>query len=113
MLPENRHLNLSSCAIYPKEYPNLRSLIPEFLFAITINDLGPPRRVASYFPFRPWCSSPQSYVLSIIASEKASSTSKGDHFASTGSNDRIWNSFSKHGLADPSSFISYYSNPWL
>lgn len=47
----------------------------------------------------------------IIASEKASS--KGDHFATGGKNDRIWNSFSKHGLLDPSSFLDYYSNPWL
>ncbi|PTU18492.1 hypothetical protein P175DRAFT_0503293 [Aspergillus ochraceoroseus IBT 24754] len=27
---------------------------------------------------------------------------KGDHFAASGNNDRIWNSF-----------IDYYSNPWL
>ncbi|KAJ4308360.1 hypothetical protein N0V94_009393, partial [Neodidymelliopsis sp. IMI 364377] len=50
---------------------------------------------------------------SIIASEKQSSGKKGDHFASSGSNDRIWNSLSKHCLAHPSSFLDYYSNPWL
>ena len=50
----------------------------------------------------------------IIASEKSSSSSsKGDHFAGAGNNDRIWNSFGKHCHADPSSFIEYYSNPWL
>ncbi|KAL1967060.1 hypothetical protein VTN77DRAFT_3584 [Rasamsonia byssochlamydoides] len=38
---------------------------------------------------------------------------KGDHFAQKGANDRIWNSFSKHALADPHSFVEYYSNPWL
>ncbi|KAL2834244.1 hypothetical protein BDW59DRAFT_45260 [Aspergillus cavernicola] len=38
---------------------------------------------------------------------------KGDHFSTSGKNDRIWNSFSKHAFADPSSFIDYYSNPWL
>ncbi|PWY80535.1 hypothetical protein BO70DRAFT_362488 [Aspergillus heteromorphus CBS 117.55] len=38
---------------------------------------------------------------------------KGDHFAASGKNDRIWNSFGKHALVDPSSFITYYSNPWL
>ncbi|RAL03457.1 phytanoyl-CoA dioxygenase family protein [Aspergillus ibericus CBS 121593] len=38
---------------------------------------------------------------------------KGDHFAASGKNDRIWNSFSKHAFVDPSSFIHYYSNPWL
>lgn len=38
---------------------------------------------------------------------------KGDHFAGNGNNDRIWNSFSKHCLQDPESFLEYYSNPWL
>ncbi|KAJ5368447.1 uncharacterized protein N7496_008207 [Penicillium cataractarum] len=49
----------------------------------------------------------------IIARERASNTSKGDHFAASGSNDRIWNAFSKHGLEDPASFADYYANPWL
>ncbi|KAJ5176174.1 uncharacterized protein N7482_002051 [Penicillium canariense] len=49
----------------------------------------------------------------IIARERASNHSKGDHFAASGSNDRIWNAFSKHGLEDPSSFADYYANPWL
>ncbi|KAL8830624.1 MAG: hypothetical protein Q9191_001325 [Dirinaria sp. TL-2023a] len=47
----------------------------------------------------------------IIDAEKASS--KGDHFAPFGKNDRIWNSFSKHALADAACFMQYYSNPWL
>lgn len=39
---------------------------------------------------------------------------KGDHFAAhPGTNDRIWNSCSKHALLSPSSFVSYYSNAWL
>ncbi|THY78695.1 PhyH-domain-containing protein [Aureobasidium pullulans] len=45
--------------------------------------------------------------------EREKSHTKGDHFAAGGKNDRIWNSFSKHGLQDPSSFVKYYSNPWL
>ncbi|KAJ6172050.1 hypothetical protein N7470_001117 [Penicillium chermesinum] len=49
----------------------------------------------------------------IIAHERENHTARGDHFASAGSNDRIWNSFGKHGLYDPSSFLDYYSNPWL
>lgn len=49
----------------------------------------------------------------IIAKENASQTSKGDHFAAGGTNDRIWNAFSKHALEDPASFVEYYSNPWL
>lgn len=49
----------------------------------------------------------------IVAKERASNTSKGDHFAAGGSNDRIWNAFQKHGLEDPPSFLDYYANPWL
>ncbi|CAG8289319.1 unnamed protein product [Penicillium salamii] len=49
----------------------------------------------------------------IVARERASSTKKGDHFAAGGTNDRIWNAFSKHALQDPASFVDYYSNPWL
>jgi ectoine hydroxylase-related dioxygenase (phytanoyl-CoA dioxygenase family) len=38
---------------------------------------------------------------------------KGDHFAENGANGRIWNSFSKLAVADPKTFLEYYSNPWL
>ena len=48
----------------------------------------------------------------IISAEKEN-LSKGDHFSSSSTNDRIWNSFGKHGLLDPESFVEYYSNPWL
>ncbi|KAK3064512.1 hypothetical protein LTS18_006523, partial [Coniosporium uncinatum] len=47
----------------------------------------------------------------VIAHERSSK--KGDHFSPTGKNDRVWNSLGKHCLTDPSSFIAYYSNPWL
>lgn len=50
---------------------------------------------------------------SIIKQEAQQTGKKGDHFATSGSNSRIWNSFSKHCLADPATFIEYYSNPWL
>ncbi|RSL96318.1 hypothetical protein CEP52_011531 [Fusarium oligoseptatum] len=49
----------------------------------------------------------------IIQKEKEGAKVSGDHFAGAGKNDRIWNSFSKHGLEDPASFLSYYSNPYL
>lgn len=49
----------------------------------------------------------------IVAKEKKESVTKGDHFAAGGKNDRIWNSFSKHCLADPFTFLKYYSNPLL
>ncbi|KAJ9644355.1 hypothetical protein H2204_001707 [Knufia peltigerae] len=40
-------------------------------------------------------------------------SSKGDHFAASGNNARIWNSFQKHAEHHPPSFVRYYSNPWL
>ncbi|PVH93399.1 hypothetical protein DM02DRAFT_676874 [Periconia macrospinosa] len=43
----------------------------------------------------------------------AGNAKRGDHFASSGANDRIWNSFQKHCLQDPQFFLTYYSNPWL
>ncbi|KAF2448450.1 phytanoyl-CoA dioxygenase-like protein [Karstenula rhodostoma CBS 690.94] len=49
----------------------------------------------------------------IIEEEKKHSGTRGDHFAGSGANDRIWNSFSKHCLQDAKSFVEYYSNPWL
>lgn len=56
-----------------------------------------------------------SAFTTIISSEAAATngSSKGDHFAASGKNWRIWNSFQKHGLLDPESFIQYYSSPWL
>ncbi|KAF2269551.1 phytanoyl-CoA dioxygenase-like protein [Lojkania enalia] len=49
----------------------------------------------------------------IIQQEKQNNSTKGDHFASSGQNDRIWNSFSKHCFQEADSFIEYYSNPYL
>lgn len=49
----------------------------------------------------------------IIVEEKKSAGKKGDHFAGSGANDRIWNSFSKHCIHDQKSFLKYYANPWL
>lgn len=49
----------------------------------------------------------------IIDHERTAQTPKGDHFAAGGKNDRIWNSFSKHALQDPASFLKYYANPWV
>ena len=49
----------------------------------------------------------------IIEHEKASGSARGDHFAKPGANDRIWNSFEKHCLANPKNFAAYYANPVL
>lgn len=54
-----------------------------------------------------------SAYANIIEEEKKRSGKRGDHFAGSGANDRIWNSFSKHCLQDAGSFLEYYSNPWL
>lgn len=53
------------------------------------------------------------HVFHEIIKKEAKNSKKGDHFAGAGSNSRIWNSFGKHGLADPESFVNYYSNPYL
>ncbi|WPH01108.1 Hypothetical protein R9X50_00394300 [Acrodontium crateriforme] len=47
----------------------------------------------------------------IMAHERETNGNAGDHFAATSTNARIWNSFSKHCLQDPMSFVTYYSNP--
>jgi ectoine hydroxylase-related dioxygenase (phytanoyl-CoA dioxygenase family) len=47
---------------------------------------------------------------SIIEEQIRNSTGGGDHFAKPGTNDRIWNSLEKHGLADPDNFVRYYSS---
>lgn len=49
----------------------------------------------------------------IIERELREFDSKGDHFDTAGKNQRIWNSFGKHAIQDPESFVKYYSNPWL
>lgn len=49
----------------------------------------------------------------IIQSESHTNPTGGDHFAANGKNVRIWNSYQKHAMTDPSTFVKYYSNPWL
>ena len=46
----------------------------------------------------------------IIAREKAGNAGKGDHFAASGANDRIWNALQKHCLTDPEGFAHYFGN---
>jgi hypothetical protein len=64
------------------------------------------------FPDKKLIEKVNSVYKGIIESEKQESA-KGDHFAGGLTNDRIWNSFSKHCLSDSQSFVEYYSNPWL
>lgn len=46
----------------------------------------------------------------IIAEERDDGTGKGDHFAASGANDRVWNSLQKQCLRDPEGFALYFSN---
>ncbi len=47
----------------------------------------------------------------IIVEERTGGAGKGDHFAASGANDRIWNSLQKQCLKDPEGFALYYGNP--
>ncbi|NBB98739.1 MAG: phytanoyl-CoA dioxygenase [Alphaproteobacteria bacterium] len=47
----------------------------------------------------------------IIAREKAVDGNSGDHFATAGANDRVWNSLQKLCLEDPEGFALYFGNP--
>lgn len=46
----------------------------------------------------------------ILIDEAAETEGKGDHFAASGANDRIWNSAQKHCLNDPAGFALYFGN---
>jgi len=46
----------------------------------------------------------------IIAREKAAGQMAGDHFASPGANDRVWNALEKLAVLDPEAFVAYYAN---
>lgn len=46
----------------------------------------------------------------IIASERATGSGGGDHFAKPGANDRVWNAAQKHCLAAPANFAAYFSS---
>ncbi len=47
----------------------------------------------------------------IIAAEEATSEERGDHFAPSGANSRIWNAHEKLCAAAPELFIRYNANP--
>ena len=49
----------------------------------------------------------------IIEEERVSAAGKGDHFAASGANDRVWNSLQKQCLKDPENFARYFGNPSL
>jgi ectoine hydroxylase-related dioxygenase (phytanoyl-CoA dioxygenase family) len=46
----------------------------------------------------------------LIAGQRASGATAGDHFAKPGANDRVWNALEKTALHDPEAFADYYAN---
>lgn len=49
----------------------------------------------------------------LIAEQKRSGATAGDHFATPGANDRVWNALEKLALAHPEVFVDYYDNDIL
>ncbi|MFE9169749.1 phytanoyl-CoA dioxygenase family protein [Streptomyces kebangsaanensis] len=49
----------------------------------------------------------------LIAEQRASGATAGDHFAKPGANDRVWNALEKAALHDPETFADYYANDVL
>lgn len=49
----------------------------------------------------------------LIAEQRASGATAGDHFARPGANDRVWNALEKAALHDPEAFADYYANEIL
>ncbi|MFE9685470.1 phytanoyl-CoA dioxygenase family protein [Streptomyces sp. NPDC006285] len=49
----------------------------------------------------------------LIAEQRASGATAGDHFATPGANDRVWNALEKSALRDPEAFADYYANDIL
>jgi ectoine hydroxylase-related dioxygenase (phytanoyl-CoA dioxygenase family) len=47
---------------------------------------------------------------SIIDGERETKGEVGDHFATAGDNDRVWNALEKLAIADPDVFVDYYAS---
>ncbi len=50
------------------------------------------------------------HFWAMIEEQHRSHSSRGDHFAKPGANDRVWNALEKLCLADPAAFAAYYGN---
>jgi ectoine hydroxylase-related dioxygenase (phytanoyl-CoA dioxygenase family) len=46
----------------------------------------------------------------MIADQRASGAAGGDHFATPGANDRVWNALEKLAVREPAMFAAYYAN---
>ncbi len=49
----------------------------------------------------------------MVADERAAGTQAGDHFATPGANDRVWNALEKLAVRDPQTFVDYYANDMI
>ena len=49
----------------------------------------------------------------MIADQRAAGATAGDHFATPGANDRVWNALEKLAVRDPDAFVDYYANDIL
>jgi ectoine hydroxylase-related dioxygenase (phytanoyl-CoA dioxygenase family) len=49
----------------------------------------------------------------MIAEQRAQGADRGDHFAASGTNDRVWNALEKLAVTDPEGFVEYYGNTSL
>ncbi|NUO40975.1 MAG: phytanoyl-CoA dioxygenase [Streptomyces sp.] len=49
----------------------------------------------------------------LIREQDAAGATAGDHFATPGANERVWNALEKAALYDPTAFADYYANPVL
>jgi ectoine hydroxylase-related dioxygenase (phytanoyl-CoA dioxygenase family) len=49
----------------------------------------------------------------MIADQRAAGATAGDHFATPGANDRVWNALEKLAVVDPDAFVDYYANDIL
>ncbi len=49
----------------------------------------------------------------MISEQRAAGTAAGDHFATPGANDRVWNALEKLALRAPDAFADYYANDVL
>ncbi len=49
----------------------------------------------------------------IVEQQRRAGRASGDHFASPGENDRIWNALDKLAAHDPQTFVDYYDNEVL
>ena len=54
-----------------------------------------------------------SVFTALIEQERAAGTSRGDHFARPGANDRVWSALDKMAVRDPGTFADYYANDML